>query len=763
MKKKQFDSAIQVLLLVLLYLAAMIFDRRIGIVFSLTKASTIRLFSIITLSIWAAKILIFREHKFVRTITDWPALSYILACSVATVTSVHVYISFFGFYGRFEGLITLYNFVLLFFITTNFIKDLKSVKRIAATVCSAGVLMAIYGIIQRKGIDPYAWGGVLTWQRVIGTIGQPNFFAAYMLMAFLLTLILFLEQRKKTEHKSFNSIYPFIYFIIPIITFLAMIFKLGTRDVILWYLGFALCSICAVLFANKYEEMSNLIADTLFGVGLILIYTSLLYTQSRGGFIGFFAALSLFFILAPKKCLVDNWQKILILFLSLGIVTGITVINPEFSIFNRVAAEISVEEMQTAAKKKSKVEFSGAAGSRGETWKSANTIIANYPFFGIGPEVMKMVFPRYETDLFRFKEKFHVKQDRAHNETLDVPLTRGLPAFIFYLALLTLIFIKGIKSFKNCSDDKKLLLAGFLSAIAAYLFQNQFSFGVVAITTLLWVMGGVVVRVEALDDIIKEKESKKIKNVGVITGFGIAAVVVFAGVLIYFSYFQFRADLDFKMAKTLSEVKRYGDSLYYYNRALDVLPFEGGPITHKAISLINYGNGAAPEISKKVVGDTIDLLKYGTLVDPYNADNFYILSRIYLKKKEYSTAVSYAEQALKIDPFYAEVHLILADIAKAEDDREKAREHFREAYRLNPTLADARAEMVWDLIEQRALDQAYDLAQEILMQNPKFVAVRNAVGTIYLMRKAKAKAKVEFETVLYLDPENKYAKMMLKQ
>ncbi|MGB9613585.1 MAG: hypothetical protein ACPL4K_05390, partial [Candidatus Margulisiibacteriota bacterium] len=105
------------------------------------------------------------------------------------------YTSFVGFYGRFEGLSTWFLFGLLFFIATNYLHTPEQLKRIIVCVVSAGVLMSIYGVIQRHELDPYLWGGVVTWQRVIGTIGQPNFLAAYVIMAFFLGLVLLLEKK----------------------------------------------------------------------------------------------------------------------------------------------------------------------------------------------------------------------------------------------------------------------------------------------------------------------------------------------------------------------------------------------------------------------------------------------------------------------------------------------------------------------------------------------------------------------------------------
>ena len=111
-----FDLVMEVLLLVLIFLVPTIFDRRLGIVFSGTKITFLGALVSIVLSWWAIKILIFREHRFVRTALDWPIVTYLLSITVATITSVHVYTSLVGFYGRYEGLTTWYLLALLFFI-----------------------------------------------------------------------------------------------------------------------------------------------------------------------------------------------------------------------------------------------------------------------------------------------------------------------------------------------------------------------------------------------------------------------------------------------------------------------------------------------------------------------------------------------------------------------------------------------------------------------------------------------------------------------
>ena len=124
MKIKYFDRAIEWLFFALMFLSPVIFDRRIGIVFSGTKSWTIRLFILIILTVWGIKLMAGGKHNFKRTILDWPVLSYLLCATTATITSVHVLISLFGFYGRYEGLITWYSYGLMFFIAVHYIEVL---------------------------------------------------------------------------------------------------------------------------------------------------------------------------------------------------------------------------------------------------------------------------------------------------------------------------------------------------------------------------------------------------------------------------------------------------------------------------------------------------------------------------------------------------------------------------------------------------------------------------------------------------------------
>lgn len=66
-KETVFDVIIEMLFIAFVFLVPVIFDRRIGIVFSLTKVTTMRILLIAIISLWIIKVLLKNEHKFVRS------------------------------------------------------------------------------------------------------------------------------------------------------------------------------------------------------------------------------------------------------------------------------------------------------------------------------------------------------------------------------------------------------------------------------------------------------------------------------------------------------------------------------------------------------------------------------------------------------------------------------------------------------------------------------------------------------------------------
>ena len=302
------------------------------------------------------------------------------------------------------------------------------------------------------------------------------------------------------------------------------------------------------------------------------------------------------------------------------------------------------------------------------------------------------------------------------------------------------------------------MIASLLSAMAAYLIQNQFSFGVIAITSLFWILWAMVMNIESEKS---EEDNKEISS-GDIPWIPAALVAAAAVILIYFSFQQFSADLHFKAAKSLADTGNLPQSVPEYEKSVKIFPYEGGTITNYGIGLLNLSQRLAGAERQDAEQKAISILDYGMKVDPYNADNFYITSRIYLAKGDLQKATDFADKALKIDPYYAEAHLTLANVAERMGNAAAAKAHYERTYEINPNLGEPKIRIGQRMIDENKLDEAFKLFQEMMSSDPKNVDVHNALGTIYLKRGDKARAKEEFELVLNFDPGNAFAQKMLK-
>ncbi len=704
-KESIFDVAIEMLYIALVFLAPVIFDRRVGIVFSLTKVTTIRLLVIAILTLWAVKIMLKQRHRFIRTPLDYPVLSYILACTVATLTSVHVLTSFMGFYGRYEGLTTLYAYGLLFFITTNFIHSKEQILRVMYTVIIAGICMAVYGVIQRMGLDPYAWGGVITWQRVIGTIGQPNFLAAYVDMAFVIGLALLLNMKDIRRGKGLEW---------------QTIYDLGIRAVLI--------------------------------ISLFLIYVCVLYTQSRGGFLGLIGGMALFFTIAKRELTINKWKELLILLLLIIIVSFITSLNPEVSPFGRFTSEAA--KFEELGSRETPIVTYSAGLSRLETWKSAYRLIADRPFFGVGQEVLKMVFPRYETDKFRFYEGFHVKQDRCHNEVCDMAVTRGVITFFIYVWILAGFFFIGCKIIRGDYDPElKLFTAGFLAASVAYLMQNQFSFGVVAITTLLWIMMGMTASIY-----VKAERTEAVKGLDLsnMPWLLFAVTLILAMFLAYISTIQFRADMHFKNGKALSDSRRFDLAIKEYEASLRISPYEGGTWTHYGISTLNV---AQMSQDARYVNRSIDIFGVGNKLDPYNADNFYIAGRSYFilalsDNSALDKVIESERNATKIDPLYAEAYQTMASVYERKGMNREAARMYEKAVEINPQLSESISGLSSVYVKLGEERKVIDIFKGFLAKYPNNPIFQENLASIYVRRGETSRALAIYEEMVAANPKN---------
>jgi len=80
--------------------------------------------------------------------------------------------------------------------------------------------------------------------------------------------------------------------------------------------------------------------------------------------------------------------------------------------------------------------------------------------------------------------------DKAHNDLLQVAVSIGIPGALAYAAVWGSVVWSAVRMWRRATDAPRVLAAGWLAAITAYIVQVQFSFSVVALAPIVWLLAG---------------------------------------------------------------------------------------------------------------------------------------------------------------------------------------------------------------------------------------------------------------------------------
>ncbi|MBI4128989.1 MAG: O-antigen ligase family protein [Parcubacteria group bacterium] len=124
---------------------------------------------------------------------------YVLVSTLAALFGENVSKSFWGTVERGEGLFTLYFLALYFVILVSVLRFRREWTRFLSVSFVVSLLASLYAFEQQFGIlravTGREWALVGTGSRVSSTIGNPAFFAAYLLIHIFLGILLFSERK----------------------------------------------------------------------------------------------------------------------------------------------------------------------------------------------------------------------------------------------------------------------------------------------------------------------------------------------------------------------------------------------------------------------------------------------------------------------------------------------------------------------------------------------------------------------------------------
>lgn len=317
-----------------------------------------------------------------------------------------------------EGFRAVVQYILWYFVVLQLVKNQEGAKGITTFFVAVVGLMAVHGVFQYIiGVEmPAGWvdrneAGVRT--RVYSILTSPNIFGSLLTLACPMAVSLCLEEKSTGRKIVFG--------------------------------GFAL-----------------------------MMMASLVFTSSRGAWIGFAVAFLVYVLLKDKRLLIP------------GIIAIVLVIALVPSVGNRITYMLSPEYIESSLK-----------GGRLVRWLTGLRILEFYPIFGLGlghfggavamNHGLSTVVDVEVVDTF-YMDNYYLK----------TAVESGIVGFIAFVFLMYQVFINGLRVVKlTKGDDFNRLACGILAGLSGVMVHNWVEnvFEVPLMTTVFWMFVGVLMAV----------------------------------------------------------------------------------------------------------------------------------------------------------------------------------------------------------------------------------------------------------------------------
>ncbi|MBX4189982.1 tetratricopeptide repeat protein [Candidatus Parcubacteria bacterium] len=193
----------------------------------------------------------------------WAFLSFALAFTLTSVTSINSYQSIWGTLERMGGLFSFWHYFVFYVVATSVLRTQEDWITLLKITVVAGALSALYGIGQRTTLSMFIGSGGRS--RIFGTIGNPALFAGYELLNIFLALILASWSSKRQERQ---------FWLISAVLMGLAVFLTAVRGSILG-LSISLLLFAGLYFLRTHSQYAKRALLGLVGLGAIFILFSL--------------------------------------------------------------------------------------------------------------------------------------------------------------------------------------------------------------------------------------------------------------------------------------------------------------------------------------------------------------------------------------------------------------------------------------------------------------------------------------------------------
>ena len=130
----------------------------------------------------------------------WAVFFFTAAFTLATITSVLKYASFWGSLERMGGLWTFWHYFIFYIILSSVVTKPEHWRKFLDLTILAGVLSAFYGFFQKTNLDFFLGSGGR--ERIFGTIGNAALFAGFELISVFLSLTFYFHPQTPAPRRK---------------------------------------------------------------------------------------------------------------------------------------------------------------------------------------------------------------------------------------------------------------------------------------------------------------------------------------------------------------------------------------------------------------------------------------------------------------------------------------------------------------------------------------------------------------------------------
>lgn len=599
--------------------------------FEFNKMILVYLLTTITATVWLIKMITSKKIIFRRTILDIPLLIFLATQFLSALFSIDPRTSWLGYYSRFNGGLT--SSLCYSLLYWAFVSNMGRLETLSAIryMLFSAGLVSVWGILEHFGIDKNLWVQDVQ-NRVFSTLGQPNWLATWLAA------------------------------LIPITWLMA-----------------------------KGKPLKSWIYLLLSG----MMFTTLLFTKSRSGFLGFTVASLIYWTWA----FATYKRKILKTFLTFNIIFLILILLTGFPI-NLIRRQ---SEQKVTGQTGPALETGGTESGtiRKIVWRGAVGVWAHYPIFGSGVETFAYSYYKFRPAEHNLVSEWDFLYNKAHNEFLNMAATTGTAGLAGYLVLIVFSAYQIYKS-KNFA-----LLAGYTSILVS----NFFGFSVVPTQLQFFLFPAIAISINKTPKPEKHKNSLSVSQ-----KLYVSLTLLFMAYAIINILRYWYADTLYAKGKAYNGIENYSQAQKFLEGAVKISPkeglfhndlgtayggialmlksakkdFEAQTFADEAVSESNLAIAYSPAnvnflrnratlfirlsaLNAKYLGPAKEALETASQKAPTDAKILYNLALVYLRSGRTEMAVATVKKAIEMKTNYKDARYFYALTLIEQNDYQEAK------------------------------------------------------------------------------------------